>query len=202
MSLILGLTGSVGMGKSTTAALFRARGVPVHDADREVHALYRGAAVAPVGSAFPGVVVDGVVDRGRLGRRVLGDDDAMRRLEAIVHPLVREAEAAFLAGQGAQPLVVLDIPLLLETGRERDCDLVVVVSAPEAVQRERVLARPGMTEARLAAILARQMPDADKRRRAHVVIDTGRGFDAAEAQVDDLIRALAGRTRSALPRTQ
>jgi dephospho-CoA kinase len=200
VTVILGLTGSVGMGKSATAAMFRARGVPVHDADRSVHELYRGAAVAPVEAAFPGVAVDGTIDRARLGPRVFGDDDAMRRLEAIVHPLVHEAEARFLARHEAAPLVVLDIPLLFETGRDADCDLVAVVSAPEAVQRERVLARPGMDEARLAAVLARQMPDAEKRRRAHVVIDTGGGFDTTQAEVDDLIRALAGRSGCALPR--
>jgi dephospho-CoA kinase len=194
MTFVLGLTGSIGMGKSATAAMFRARGIPVHDADATVHALYRGPAVAPIEAAFPGVASMGRVDRARLAAQVLDNDQAMRRLEAIVHPLVREAEEEFLAGarRAGRRLAVLDIPLLFETGSERRCQAVVVVSAPPAVQRERALARPGMTAGRLATILDRQMPDAQKRRRAHVVIDTGRGWDAAQMQVDDLIRALAG----------
>ena len=199
--ILLGLTGSIAMGKSRAADRFRAFGLPVFDSDAEVHALMApgGAAVAPVAAAFPGCLGDGGgVDRSALGRTVLGRAAELRRLEAIVHPLVREAEAAFLARHEGAPLVVLDIPLLLETGRDADCDLVAVVSAPEALQRERVLARPGMDEVRLAAILARQMPDAEKRRRAHVVIDTGRGFDGTQAEVDDLIRALAGRSGFAL----
>lgn len=190
---VLGLTGSIGMGKSATAQMFRALGVPVHDADASVHALYRGAAVAPVEAAFPGVARDGVIDRAALGARVLGDAEAMKRLEAIVHPLVRNAEREFLAAarnKGAH-LVVLDIPLLYETGGEKRCDGVAVVSAPAAVQRERVLARPGMDEARFAAILARQLPDVEKRARAHFVIDSGAGFAFAQRQVDDIIRALA-----------
>ncbi|MDQ0468066.1 dephospho-CoA kinase [Labrys wisconsinensis] len=200
MSFILGLTGSIGMGKSATAAMFRGRGVPVHDADATVHALYAGAAVAPVEAAFPGVTAAGRIDRDRLAARVVGDAVAMRRLEAIVHPLVRTAEAAFLAAHQAAPLVVLDIPLLFETGGERRCHAVAVVSAPAAVQRARVLARPGMTAERFERLLARQLPDAEKRCRAHAVIDTSRGFAAAQAQVDDLVRALAGRAPPPLPR--
>lgn len=190
----LGLTGSIGMGKSTTADLFRALGVPVHDADAAVHDLYGAEGVAPVEAAFPGVAVDGRIDRTRLGARVLDDDAAMKRLEAIVHPLVRAREAAFLErarAEGAR-IAVLDIPLLYETGAEDRVDAVVVVSAPETVQRERVLARPGMTAEKFAAILSRQMPDSEKRRRADHIIDTGRGIEAAREQVAALLKRLAG----------
>lgn len=191
---VLGLTGSIGMGKSATAGMFRAMGVPVHDADATVHDLYAKEAVAPVEAAFPGVVKDGRVDRPALSARVLGDADAMKRLEAIVHPLVRAREEAFLAkarAAGAR-LVVLDIPLLLETGSAGRVDAVAVVSAPAEVQKARVLARPGMSEERFALILAKQVPDAEKRRRAHFLIDTGRGFDAARHQVAGVVRALSG----------
>lgn len=191
---ILGLTGSIGMGKSATAAMFRSFGVPVHDADAAVHMLYRGAAVEPVEAAFPGVVRDGVVDRAALGARVLGDAAAMARLEAIVHPLVGAQELEFLArarGRGARA-VVLDIPLLFETGGSRRTHAVVVVSAPAEVQRGRVLDRPGMTQDKFHAILAKQMPDAEKRRRAHFIVDTGRGFEAARHQVAGVLRALCG----------
>lgn len=191
---VLGLTGSIGMGKSATARMFRALGVPVHDADAAVHALYRGAAVGPVEAEFPGVARDGAIDRAALGARVLGDAEAMKRLEAIVHPLVRAAETEFLSqarSSGAR-LVVLDIPLLFETGGDGRVDAVAVVSAPKAVQRERVLAREGMTDEKFATILAKQMPDVEKRRRAHFVIDTGRGFAAAEHQVEGIVRALSG----------
>jgi len=193
---ILGLTGSIGMGKTTTGGFFAARGVPVHDADAVVHVLYSGAAVAPVEAAFPGVTVDGRIDRSRLGARVLGDAAAMARLEAIVHPLVQAAEDSFLqrARKAGAPLVVLDIPLLFETGAEQRCDAVVVVTAPADVQRRRVLARPGMTPERFEAILARQLPDSEKRRRAHVLIETHRELAAAALQVDELLRALAGCT--------
>lgn len=191
---ILGLTGSIGMGKSATARMFRALGVPVHDADAAVHALYRGAAVAPVEAAFPGVARDGAIDRAALGARVLGDPEAMARLEAIVHPLVHAEEQAFLArarASGAR-LVVLDIPLLFETGGVGRTHAVAVVSAPKGVQRARVLARQGMTEDKFETILAKQMPDAEKRRRAHFVIDTGRGFSSAAHQVAGVVRALSG----------
>ncbi len=196
MTFVLGLTGSIGMGKSTTAGLFRALGVPVHDADAAVHALYRGAAAPLVEAAFPGTVREGVVDRRALGARVLGDPAALARLEAIVHPLVRAEEEAFLARAAAAGarLAVLDIPLLLESGGERRCDAVAVVTAPADVQRARVLARPGISEEALAAILARQVPDAEKRKKAHFLVDTSRGVPAAARQVRDIVRALAARS--------
>jgi dephospho-CoA kinase len=189
------------MGKSATAALFREAGVPVHDADAAVHALYAGEAVPLVGAAFPGTVRDGAVDRTALGARVMNDAAAMAKLEAIVHPLVRAAEERFLAQAraGGRRMVVLDIPLLFETGGEGRCDAVVVVSAPAPVQKARVMARPGMTGERFAAILAKQLPDSQKRARAHVVIDTGRGFDAARRQVGDVIRCFAGRAGGSDP---
>ena len=182
--IVLGLTGSIGMGKTTTAGLFAAAGVPVYSADAAVH--------APIGARFPGTVSGGAVDRDALARRVLGDPAALEALEAIVHPLVREAETAFLqaARETGASLAVLDIPLLFETGGEARVDKVLVVSAPPGVQRARVLARPGMTEEKLAVLLARQMPDAEKRRRADVVIDTSRGLDAARAAVNAVIESL------------
>jgi dephospho-CoA kinase len=192
--IVLGLTGSIGMGKSTTAGMFRAAGVPVHDSDAVVHRLYAGRAAPLVEAAFPGVVVDGVVDRVRLGQRVIGNAEAMKRLEAIVHPLVREEEEKFRADARAArvPAVVLDIPLLFETGGEGRVDAIVVVTAPAEVQRARVLARPGMTADRFEAILARQVPDAAKRARAHFVVDTGAGVTSARRQVSDILRAVAG----------
>lgn len=193
MSFVLGLTGSIGMGKSATAAMFRRFGVPVHDADAAVHALYAGRAAPLVEAAFPGTVKNGVVDRSELGSRVLGDPARLRQLEAIVHPLVREEEARFLRSAAASPLVVLDIPLLLETGADRSCDAVVVVTAPHSVQSERVLSRPGMTPEKFRAILDKQIPDAEKRRRAHFLVDSGRGFPSAEAQVRSIVACLAGR---------
>ncbi|MGQ7790780.1 dephospho-CoA kinase [Faunimonas sp. B44] len=190
--LIVGLTGSIGMGKTTTAAMFRARGVPVHDADRAVHELYAGDAVASVESAFPGVAVDGRIDRERLAAQVVGKPEALRRLEAIVHPLVREAEIRFAASAARRgaALAVLDIPLLFETGAADRMAAVIVVTADPATQRDRVLRRAGMSAERFEAMLARQVPDAEKRRRAHFVVDTGRGFAAAERQVDAILRAL------------
>lgn len=195
MTFILGLTGSIGMGKSATAAMFGAQGVPVHDADAAVHALYRGAAAALIEAAFPGTVVDGAVDRGRLAAQVLGRPGELKRLEAIVHPLVRAEEERFLrAARGRRaPLVVLDIPLLFETGGEARCDAVVVVTASPEIQAERVLARPDMSADKFAAFLAKQVPDAAKRRRAHFLVDTGHGFAAAGRQVSDIVRALAAR---------
>jgi dephospho-CoA kinase len=192
----LGLTGSIGMGKSTTAEMFRNAGIPVFDADAAVHQLYAGEAAGLIEAAFPGVVVNGVVDRTLLSSHVIGKPDAMKRLEAIVHPLVREKEKAFVqsAQQNRNPLIVLDIPLLFETGGETRADIIAVVSAPPSVQRKRVLARPGMTVERLEAILAKQMPDAEKRRKAHFVVDTGQGLEQAERQVRDIIRALSGVT--------
>ena len=198
---VLGLTGSIGMGKSATAGLFRAAGVPVHDADASVHALYRGDAVPLVEAEFPGVTRDGAVDRAALSERVLGNEAAMKRLEAIVHPLVRARETAFLAAArsaGAR-LCVLDVPLLFETGGDRRVHAVAVVSAAQNVQRERVLARPGMTPERFALILSKQMSDQEKRRRAHFLIDTGRGFPAAAHQVAGIIRALSGPGRRLPP---
>ena len=190
--IVVGLTGSVGMGKSTTARMFVAAGVPVFDADAAVHALYAGAAVAPVEAAFPGVTRDGAIDREALGERVIGDPEAMRRLEAIVHPLVRAARNAFLdeARAGGAAMTVLDIPLLYETGGEAEVDVVVLASAPEDVQRARVLARPGMSEARFEAIRARQMPDAEKRRRADHIVETGEGMAAAQREVRELVARL------------
>lgn len=192
--ITVGLTGSIGMGKSTTAAMFAAEGVPVYDADAEVHALYAkgGAAVEPLEAAFPGVVVDGAVDRARLSHLVVGKPDELKKLEAIVHPLVGESRVGFFqkaVADGAD-IVILDIPLLFETGGEKRMDAVVVVSAPADLQRERVMARPGMDEAKLDAILARQMADAEKRARAHFVIDTGQGLDHARTQVRDVLARL------------
>jgi dephospho-CoA kinase len=192
----LGLTGSIGMGKSATAALFRKAGVPVHDADRAVHDLYAAEAVPLIEAEFPGTTVNGVVDRERLSKRVLGDAAAIGKLEALIHPLVVEREKRFIQrciSTGFR-LVVLDVPLLLETGGQARCDAVVVVTAPAELQRQRVLARQGMTEQRLSAILARQMPDAEKRRMAHFLVDSSRGFDAATRAVRDILRALAGRS--------
>lgn len=191
--LVLGLTGSIAMGKSTTAAMFALEGVPVHDADAAVARLYRGEAVAAVEKAFPGVAIDGIIDRQRLAAHVLNDAQALAKLEGIVHPLVRRSEAAFLerCRREGRRLVLLDIPLLFETGGEGRVDATVVVTADAATQRARVLARPGMTEEKLAAILARQMPDAEKRRGAHFVIDTGRGMNAAARTARSVLRALA-----------
>jgi dephospho-CoA kinase len=190
---ILGLTGSVGMGKSTTARFFAEEGVPVHDADAVVHRLYEGDAVAAIERAFPGTTSAGKVDRTKLAARVLGDAAALQRLEAIVHPLVHDAERRLLAQARArgEKVAVLDIPLLFETGGDSRVDAVVVVSAPPEVQRARVLARPGMTIEKLEAILAKQMPDAEKRRRADFVVDTSQGFDAARAQVRAILDAVA-----------
>lgn len=195
MTFLLGLTGSIGMGKSATAILFRDLGIPVHDADAAVHALYRGRAAPLIEEAFQGTVVDGIVDRAKLSERVVGRPHAMRRLEAIVHPLVREEELSFLrsAVSDRRPLVVVDVPLLFETGGERRCDAVVVVTADPEIQEARVLTRPGMTAAKFAAIRAKQMADSEKRRRAHFVVDTGQGFPRAEAAVAGIVRALAGR---------
>jgi len=193
--IILGLTGSIGMGKTTTAQMFRDAGVPVYDTDSAVHQLYgpHGRAVGPVAAAFPGVVAaDGAVDRSALRTALGTDPSAWRRLEEIVHPLVRERQAAFLGLARAvhAPVVVLDIPLLLESGGEKMVDAVVVVSAPEAVQRARVLGRPGMTEAAFNAILTKQIPDSEKRARADFVINTGLGFDEARRQVRAVLDAL------------
>ncbi len=191
--IILGLTGSIGMGKSATAKMFAEAGVPVHDADAAVHRLYEGEAVPPIEAAYPGTTLDGKVDRDELGRRVLGDAAAMAQLEQIVHPLVRQTEERFFAEaeHAGAAVAVLDIPLLFETGGDKRCDAVVVVSAPADVQRARAFERPGMTDNKFTAIVAKQMPDAEKRRRADFVVDTSRGFDAARAQVRDILKAVA-----------
>jgi dephospho-CoA kinase len=190
---ILGLTGSLGMGKSTTARFFAEQGVPVHDADAVVHRLYEGAAVPAIESAFPGTTAAGKVNRTKLAARVLGNDAALDRLEAIVHPLVQEAERQLIAEAEArgEKVAVLDIPLLFETGGDARVDAVVVVSSPPEVQRARVLERSGMTWEKLEAILAKQMPDAEKRRRADFVVDTSQGFEAARAQVRAILDAVA-----------
>lgn len=201
--VILGLTGSIGMGKTTVAAMFRRLGIPVHDADAAVHALTAagGAAVDAVARAFPGVVVEGAVDRRALGRVVFGDVKALRRLEAILHPLVRARERRFLALQARRraPLVVLDIPLLYETGGEERCDAVVVVSAPRFVQAARVLGRPGMNPGTLAAILKRQVPDAVKRRRADFVVATGLGRGHSLRAVRRIVRVAKARRGAKWP---
>ena len=202
----IGLTGSIGMGKSTSAQMFREAGVPVYDADAAVADLYvrGGAAVEPLEAAFPGVTRDGAVDREALRLRVLGDDAAMTRLNAVVHPLLGRDRLAFHAQAEASgaDILVFDIPLLFETGGERNMDAVVVVTAPAEVQRTRVLAREGMTPERLDAILARQTPDAQKRERADFVIDTGQGLEAAQAAVAQVLAAVrdpAFRSRRASP---
>ncbi len=193
--ITLGLTGSIGMGKSTTAAMFARHGVAVHDADRAVHRLYNqgGAAVGPVGALFPDAVAEGAIDRVALAAIVQCDRAALAALEATVHPLVREEETRFLAAARAagRRVALVDVPLLLETGGEQRVDMVVVVTAAPAIQRARVLARPGMTEERFAAILNRQMADQEKRRRAHFIVDTGHGLAAAERAVADILTALA-----------
>jgi dephospho-CoA kinase len=195
--IILGLTGSIGMGKSTAAGLFRRLGVPVHDADAYVHRLLAagGAAVPLVEAAFPGVSGSTGVDRRALGRRVFGDDAALRRLEAILHPMVRADEGRFLQRMEAHrvPLVVLDIPLLFEGGSEARCDAVVVVTAPAFLQRARVLSRPGMTAERFAAILAKQIPDHVKRRRADFVVPTGLGRQVTLRCLREIVKVLRAR---------
>ena len=194
---MIGLTGSIGMGKSTTAAMFREAGIPVYDADAAVHDLYDqgGAAVGPVGEAFPGVVKDGKVDREELRKRVLGQPDELKRLNAIVHPLVGRDRIGFFkaAEEAGADMVILDIPLLYETGGDANVEAVVVASAPPEMQRERVLARPGMTLERLEAILAQQLHDTEKRARAHYLVDTGQGLDHARQQVEAIIADLRGK---------
>lgn len=190
--IVLGLTGSIGMGKSATAKMFAEAGVPVHDSDETVHRLYAGKAAPLVEAAFPGTTEAGVVDRVKLASQVLGDPAALKKLESIIHPLVRADADAFLArhrGAGA-PLAVLDIPLLFETGGRNRVDKVVVVTASPEIQRERVLARPGMGEEKFLSILAKQVPDAEKRRQADFIIDTGQGFDAARRAVEAVIGEL------------
>ncbi len=200
--LIVALTGSMGMGKSTIANRFRAQGIAVFDADAEVHRLYAGEAVALIEAAFPGTTAGGQVDRAKLAEKVGAHEESFRRLEQLVHPLVRAAERRFLkseADRGAE-IAVLETPLLFETGAETTADAVVVASASAAQQRERLLARPGMTEARLEALLRRQMPDAEKRRRADFVVDTSGTVTESEAQVDAIIAELRQRKGKAFAR--
>ncbi|HEU4986270.1 MAG TPA: dephospho-CoA kinase [Rhizobiaceae bacterium] len=191
--IVLGLTGSIGMGKSTTAGMFMEEGVPVHDSDATVHRLYSGAAAPLIEQAFPGTAVDGTVDRTKLANAVLGKPEALRKLEEIIHPLVRAEADRFVAEhrKNGTPLIVLDIPLLFETGGTGRVDKIVVVTAPPEVQRERVLARPGMTEEKFAAILAKQVPDGEKRKRADFIIDTGQGLAPARQAVRTIISELS-----------
>jgi dephospho-CoA kinase len=189
--VVIGLTGSIGMGKSTTAGFFAEAGVPVHDADLSVHRLYASTAAPMIEAEFPGVTNAQGVDRNKLAARVLNNPEALRRLEGIIHPLVRHDELQFLdeAERAGASVAVLDIPLLFEIGAERWVDAIVVVTAPAEVQRSRVFERPGMTEEKLQVLLAQQMPDTDKRRRADFVVDTSEGFDFAREQVRAILRA-------------
>jgi dephospho-CoA kinase len=191
--LLLGLTGSIGMGKSTTASLFEEAGVPVYDADAMVHRIYEGEAAPAIEAAFPGTTVDGKVDRQKLSARVLHDAAAMKRLEGIVHPMLRAHQQAFLdrAERSGAAVAVLDIPLLYETGGESRVDAVAVVTTSPEVQRQRILARPLMTPEKLEAILARQLPDAEKRRRADFVVDTSHGLEPVRRQIRDILDRLA-----------
>lgn len=194
--IVIGLTGSIGMGKSTTAALFADEGVPVNDADMVVHDLYRNEAVKPISEVFPDAVVDGIVDRQLLSRNLAKNPANFKTLEGLVHPLVRAKEVMFLDHHREQgtPIVLLDIPLLFETGGEARMDKIVVVSCAPEMQRQRVLSRPGMTQDKFETILLRQMPDAEKRRRADYVIDTGHGIDSARAQVRSILNELGKQT--------
>ncbi|MEX0345690.1 MAG: dephospho-CoA kinase [Rhizobiaceae bacterium] len=199
--IILGLTGSIGMGKSTTAKMFAEAGIPVSDADSIVHELYSGRAAPLIEAAFPGTVEAGTVDRTRLSKAVLADKAALQKLEAIVHPLVAEERDKFLNQHrsAGEKLVVLDIPLLFETGGEKLVDKVVVVTADEAIQRQRVLERPGMTEEKFNSILTNQVPDAEKRSRADFIIDTGLGMQSARDAVDEIIAKLSGEDQNNQP---
>jgi dephospho-CoA kinase len=190
---VIGLTGSIGMGKTTTAGFFADEGVPVHDADATVHRLYEGAAAPVIETVFPGTTDGGKVDRAKLAARVLNDPAALKQLETIVHPMVRDAEIRFLAEaeQKGTPVVVLDIPLLFETKGEERVDAVVTVTAPADIQRARLLARPGLTAEKLETLIANQLPDAEKRRRADFILDSSQGFDAARMQVKDILRQIA-----------
>lgn len=196
--IVIGLTGSIGMGKTTTADMFRQEGIPVNDSDAVVHDLYRNEAVDPVGETFPGSVVGGIVDRAELARQLSRDPDGFSRLEAIVHPLVRQREKQFLQTHQSleADLVLLDIPLLFETGGEKRVDVVVVASCDPQIQRQRVLARPGMTEEKFKLILDRQVPDSTKRQRADFVVDTGGGIEQARDRVKQIITLLRSGTRS------
>ncbi len=193
--LLLGLTGSIGMGKSTTADMFRAEGAPVYDSDRLVHDIYNGPVAMEIERAFPGATVGGAVDRNRLASIVLGDAEAMKRLEAIVHPLVWEGRRRFLEEQARRgvKIAVLDVPLLFETGADKDVDAIVVVTAPKSLQRARVLARANMTEEKFESILARQTPDEEKRRRADFIVHTDAGLEAARGEVRAILKTLQAR---------
>lgn len=193
--IILGLTGSIGMGKSTTAEMFAELGIPVNDSDAVVHDLYKGDAVGPIDEAFPGVISNGEVDRAKLSALLAENPTRFKDLEAIIHPLVRDREKAFIDRHRAlaTPLVLLDIPLLYETGGQSRVDAVAVVTADPEIQRDRVLKRPGMTPKKFALIQSRQMPDAQKRAKADYIIDTGHGLDSARAQVKALVNRLLGK---------
>ncbi|SHN74700.1 dephospho-CoA kinase [Bradyrhizobium erythrophlei] len=194
--IVLGLTGSIGMGKSTTAALFAEAGVPVYDADAAVHRLYEGEAVDAIEAAFPGTTDHGKVDRTRLSAHVVHDPAAMKKLEEIVHPMLGASRQKFLqdAEQSGAPVAVVDVPLLFETGGEKRVDAVVVVTTSPEIQRMRILARPNMSAEKLAAILARQMPDTEKRQRAHFVVDTSHGLDPVRARIRDILTEAAKMT--------
>ncbi len=191
--IVVGLTGSIAMGKSTVAGMFAELGVPTFNADDSVREFYAGEGAKTIESAFPGVLVEGKIDRERLGAQVLGDADALQRLEGLVHPAVAQARARFLESAAARGrrMAIVDVPLLIETGGHSDVDLVIVVSAPEPVQRARAMARAGMTEAKLDAVLSRQATDAEKRRRAHFIIDTRGAHDSTRAVVAQFMRATA-----------
>jgi len=193
MTFILGLTGSIGMGKSTTANLFRKQGVPVYDADQTVHDLYRGRLAPLIEAAFPGSTQDGVVDRAKLSAQVVGHPEKLKALEAIVHPAVQEEQDLFIQKYRDSPLVVLDIPLLFENGKDRFCDAVAVVTTDAATQKKRVMMREGMTEEKMESLLSRQMPDSEKRKRAQFIIDTGLDIPDAERQVLSILDELSAR---------
>lgn len=193
MTFILGLTGSIGMGKSTTANLFRKQGVPVYDADQTVHDLYRGRLAPLIEAAFPGSTQDGVVDRAKLSAHVVGHPEKLKALEAIVHPAVQEEQDLFIQKYRDSPLVVLDIPLLFENGKDRFCDAVAVVTTDATTQKKRVMMREGMTEEKMESLLSRQMPDSEKRKRAQFIIDTGLDIPDAERQVLSILDELSAR---------
>lgn len=193
MTFILGLTGSIGMGKSTTANLFRKQGVPVYDADQTVHDLYRGRLAPLIEAAFPGSTQDGVVDRAKLSAHVVGHPEKLKALESIVHPAVQEEQDLFIQKYRDSPLVVLDIPLLFENGKDRFCDAVAVVTTDAATQKKRVMMREGMTEEKMESLLSRQMPDSEKRKRAQFIIDTGLDIPDAERQVLSILDELSAR---------
>lgn len=200
--LIIGLTGSIGMGKTTVLSMFAKKGIPTFDADAAVHKLYASEASAQIEKAFPGTVENGVVDRQKLSAALAGDADRLKKLEEVVHPLVQQERHKFLRdakNQGAE-MAVLDVPLLFEIGAEKDVDLSVVVSAPSSVQKERVLQRPNMSEEKFAYILSRQIPDAEKRARADIIVDTGTDIADTQKQIDKLIESLKGKAGSAYDR--